>query len=685
MKKRLLLLAAALIVAMTGSSRLSANTGPNGTNPRPFYVMAHNPNTLDMVTLALASGANALEPDIMVLPDDAVGLPFFQPDPPGMVMYHDSSSLTARVPLTLEEWCDGVNLLVRTLYPNQLALVEFDVKTPAAKRANGPKILDAINNHLNANGVNLNVIISVGNRVPDGQLFTDIYPLLGERIGVQVDAEDDPQKVVEFLEPAANGNIAYGDGTLGPGPHLLRAVDWGSFLKASWGLPKSISDVYTVADIGMMDWFIDAGADGIIPDHFVNPLPLPGLAETEFDLLSPPFLFFLEGRFAWHPEIRYATPDDNPFKPDVQAYGLEVRTGADGTDAQLTFTLEGCRGSADVTVHTGIAPNLTGTGRMESGNTDHVTIRSLNLGKLTKLTIENHGGAANFPDWDLQEVAVSSAVYLGNDRNHEFEYRATFNGTIEGGTTKPLDLTPFFDEPLATIECPAPITVNNDPGKCNAVVAFAPKVDGMCPGVTAVSTPPSGTAFGVGANNVTSYAQYKNVQSPACMFSVTVKDVEGPQISCPAPMTVDATGPQGAAVSFAPVAATDNCSATVASAPASGSVFAIGTTTVDSTAQDPSGNAASCSFTVHVKGAAEQLGDLITAVNGTSMKDGTRSGLLAKLNAALANLANKTSTACGPLGDFINLVQAHQGKDIVAAAGDALIEKATQIRTVIGC
>src|SRR5207244_6444512 len=95
MKKKLLLLAVALIVAMTGSSRVSANTGPNGTNPRPFYVMAHNPNTLDMVALALASGANALEPDIMVLHDGAVGLPFFEADPPGMVMDPVGSSVAA--------------------------------------------------------------------------------------------------------------------------------------------------------------------------------------------------------------------------------------------------------------------------------------------------------------------------------------------------------------------------------------------------------------------------------------------------------------------------------------------------------------------------------------------------------------------------------------------------------------
>src|SRR5262249_60870440 len=130
----------------------------------------------------------------------------------------------------------------------------------------------------------------------------------------------------------ATANIAEGDLLRGAGPQHQRVVDWASFLKASWGLPKSISDVYPVADIGMMDWFIDAGADGIIPDHFIlSPLPPPGLAMTEFDLMSPPFLVLLDGQFAFHPEIRYEQPVDNPFKPDVQAYGLVVHTWADGS------------------------------------------------------------------------------------------------------------------------------------------------------------------------------------------------------------------------------------------------------------------------------------------------------------------------------------------------------------------
>jgi hypothetical protein len=166
---------------------------------------------------------------------------------------------------------------------------------------------------------------------------------------------------------------------------------------------------------------------------------------------------------------------------------------------------------------------------------------------------------------------------------------------------------------------------------------------------------------------------------------VTVNDVEAPLIACPAPMTVDATGPLGATASFAPTAG-DNCSATVSSVPASGSVFAIGTTTVNSTAQDPSGNQSSCGFTVHVKGAAEQLNDLITTVTNLATKPGTKNALLVKLNAALAKVqAVNNGPACGPLADFISLVNAQLGKDITVSDANALVAKATQIRAVLGC
>ena len=550
---------------------------------------------------------------------------------------------------------------------------------------------DAINTYLNYDDVNLNVIINVGNRVPDAELFTNIYSQLGERVGVQVDGEDDPSLVVDALDLAANGNIGFGDGTLGPGPNLPKAVDWGSFLRASWGLPRTISDVFTISNVTSMDFFINAGADGIIPDHFIAIPPFPGLALTEFDPLSVPFTLLLAGQVALHSDqIRYATPEDNPFKPSLQSYGLEIRTldvDDGGTDAPLTFTLEGCRGTSSVTFHTGIGPDGFGTGRMERGKTDHVAIPSLNLGKLTKLHIWNQGGGLNAPDWALEDVAVSSARWLGPDRFNNFEYRKPYNTVITGGSTVHLDLTPAFQEPDPTIKCPAPITMNNAPGQCNAVVDFAPKVDGMCPDVTSTSSPAAGSAFNVGTTSVTSTAASPTfpLAHPMCTFSVTIKDIETPSIACPAPMVVPASSPQGAVVSFAPVAK-DNCSATVASIPASGTTFAIGTTTVNSTAQDPSGNQSSCSFTVHVKGAVEQTNDLLAAVNSLNLSNGVKNGLIVKLNVVLAKLADNNSTAaCGNLADFINMVIAKRGKEIATVDADALIAQATQIRAVIGC
>jgi hypothetical protein len=60
--------------------------------------------------------------------------------------------------------------------------------------------------------------------------------------------------------------------------------------------------------------------------------------------------------------------------------------------------------------------------------------------------------------------------------------------------------------------------------------------------------------------------------------------------------------------------------------------------------------------------------------------------LLAKLQTALATVqANDTVAACGTLASFINEVTSHSGKDISVVDAAALIAKATQIRTVLGC
>ena len=151
----------------------------------------------------------------------------------------------------------------------------------------------------------------------------------------------------------------------------------------------------------------------------------------------------------------------------------------------------------------------------------------------------------------------------------------------------------------------------------------------------------------------------------------------------PASQTVAATDPAGAAVTYT-AAARDNLDATpaVACSKASGSTFAIGTTTVTCTATDHAGNQATASFSVTVRGAAAQLADLKTAVTGV----GSGTSLADKAQAALsAAQAGDTATACGVLREFLNEVRAQNGKMLTAAQAQQFTADATRIRTVLGC
>ena len=88
------------------------------------------------------------------------------------------------------------------------------------------------------------------------------------------------------------------------------------------------------------------------------------------------------------------------------------------------------------------------------------------------------------------------------------------------------------------------------------------------------------------------------------------------------------------------------------------------------------------STTVHVKGAAEQLGDLAVAVAGV----GPGRSLAAKVKAIENYLAaNDTAHACTALNDFVNEVNAQTGKKISTTLAASLIARARDIRAAIGC
>lgn len=121
---------------------------------------------------------------------------------------------------------------------------------------------------------------------------------------------------------------------------------------------------------------------------------------------------------------------------------------------------------------------------------------------------------------------------------------------------------------------------------------------------------------------------------------------------------------------------------TVVCDPPSGSTFLIGTAVVSCTATDASGNQATASFQVRVKGAAEQLADLYNAVLGL----GPGTSLADKVGQTQAYLtAQDVTDACATLDSFIRQVRVLSGKNVPAAVATSLIADATRIESVIGC
>jgi hypothetical protein len=160
-------------------------------------------------------------------------------------------------------------------------------------------------------------------------------------------------------------------------------------------------------------------------------------------------------------------------------------------------------------------------------------------------------------------------------------------------------------------------------------------------------------------------------------------DVTPPNISTPDALVVNATSPSGAVVTYV-ASATDDLdpSPSLACTPPSGAVFPIGTTTVNCMAIDASGNTASASFDVHVKGADEQLGDLFSLVTGL----GPGSSLADKIRAAQAALdEGDRPEACQTLMSFENEAQAQAGKKLTSAQATELIDTAARIRAVLDC
>lgn len=160
-----------------------------------------------------------------------------------------------------------------------------------------------------------------------------------------------------------------------------------------------------------------------------------------------------------------------------------------------------------------------------------------------------------------------------------------------------------IDDTPPVIHVPPTIVIPVDPGTNQAVVTYTVRATDNFPGnIEVVVTPGSGTAFPVGTNTVVVTARDEAGNSTNATFIVVVVDNVPPTIQCP-PDLVRMVDPNTntTVVTFSVNASDNVAGATVACLPPSGSVFPLGTNTVNCTVTDAAGLQASCSFRVMVE------------------------------------------------------------------------------------
>jgi Glycine rich protein/HYR domain len=264
---------------------------------------------------------------------------------------------------------------------------------------------------------------------------------------------------------------------------------------------------------------------------------------------------------------------------------------------------------------------------------------------------------------------------------------ATDSDDLNSPVSTSFAVTVVADDDLAIASHPN-ITVDATSPRGATVTYTAPAVtdpDDASP-PAAVCTPVSGSTFAIGTTTVTCTAtDSDDLNSPvSTSFAVTVVADDDLAIASHPNITVNATSLSGAVVTYTAPAVTDPDDASPPAAvctPASGSTFAIGTTTVTCTATDSDdlNSPVSTSFTVTVIGAAGQLAALYQEVKGFG--PGLANTVLI---AEQAVAAGNTGRACLALNAFVIEVATHI-PPLPPATAAQLEATAGQIRAVLGC
>ena len=261
--------------------------------------------------------------------------------------------------------------------------------------------------------------------------------------------------------------------------------------------------------------------------------------------------------------------------------------------------------------------------------------------------------AADAEDGPLSVVQFTPTfIQYSRPGNYTTQWLTSDSGGLRGSATRTIHVVDTTPPTLVlgtnlTLEATGPATQVNtypQPQSIGDVTGFP----------TLTYAPPVGSSFALGTTVVTGKATDSSGNFTTATFTITIVDTTPPTISPLADVTVQATSPAGAVVTYPAATASDAVGiASITYSQDSGTTFPIGITTVTATAHDFTGHTASTFFTVAVtQDAPEKKAPVvvITAPSGRSVAGSFTISGTVKDDATLASFTVKLNGVLQPLG-----------------------------------
>jgi hypothetical protein len=349
---------------------------------RKFYIIAHNPNTLQEAEAFLKAGANALEPDVC----------FDAARPERFYVSHGTIGANPFTPEhSLVNYLQGLKAMLTDEANNyNLALIAFDTKTPEFDINEFIQIVsDNFSSHPACSGVA--ILITVGSL--SHIAFLNAYDQTKERVAVGIDEESSARNVEAGFKRGGQKRFTYANGSIVTDIKfgLFKSIMTAKALQARRPA-ESFKLVYTwvLARDSPLRSYLNLHIDGVIVDVGVVPHLLEILSDEHFASA-----------------YELAQNGYNPFDaPPVPAYVLSIKTRDlrfAGTDVPVKFTLQGAAGALASTLDAAFIDVL------EHGGTDYLTLEGEDIGDILSLTIDAQASGLN-SEWLPESITLESSL-----------------------------------------------------------------------------------------------------------------------------------------------------------------------------------------------------------------------------------------------------------------------------------